>query len=142
MGWGLVEVNRRVARDRSTRPDDEPLRVRLSELAAEHRRFGYRGLDYLPAREGMPPNHDKLLCINRKKGLRVLRLGACKRALGTRAPMTTLLGRTSPGLWILPPTVSFVAAASASCVRPMILAGSAWHWSPIRRFRMTGWPAI
>jgi putative transposase len=47
---GLVGVSRRVARYRSTRPDDAPLRVRLRELAAERRRFGYRRLGYLLAR--------------------------------------------------------------------------------------------
>ncbi len=40
----LAGVSRRVARYRSTRPDDAPLRVRLRELAAERRRFGYRRL--------------------------------------------------------------------------------------------------
>jgi putative transposase len=85
---GLVGVSRRVARYRSTRPDDAPLRVRLRELAAERRRFGYRRLRYLLAREGMRPNHKKLLRIYREEGLRVRRRGGRKRALGTRAPMT------------------------------------------------------
>lgn len=42
----LVGVSRRMARYRSTRPDDAPLRVRLRELATERRRFGYRRLGY------------------------------------------------------------------------------------------------
>jgi putative transposase len=84
----LVGVSRRVARYRSTRPDDAPLRVRLRELAAERRRFGYRRLGYLLAREGITPNHKKLLRIYREEGLRVRRRGGRKRALGTRAPMT------------------------------------------------------
>ena len=84
----LVGVSRRVARYRSTRPDDGSLRVRLRELAAERRRFGYRRLGYLLAREGMPPNHKKLLRIYREEGLRVRRRSGRKRALGTRAPMT------------------------------------------------------
>ena len=77
-----------MARYRSTRPDDTPLRVRLRELAAERRRFGYRRLGYLLAREGMTPNHKKLLRIYREEGLRVRRRSGRKRALGTRAPMT------------------------------------------------------
>ncbi len=84
----LLGVSRRVARYRSTRPDDAPLRVRLRELAAERRRFGYRRLGYLLAREGMTPNHKKLLRIYREEGLRVRRRGGRKRALGSRAPMT------------------------------------------------------
>jgi putative transposase len=66
----LVGVSRQVARYRSTRPDDAPLRVRLRELAAERRRFGYRRLGYLLAREGITPNHKKLLRIYREEGLR------------------------------------------------------------------------
>ncbi len=57
------------------------------ELAAERRRFGYRRLGYLLAREGLRPNHKKLLRIYREEGLKVRRRGGRKRALGTRAPM-------------------------------------------------------
>jgi hypothetical protein len=52
-----VGVSRRVARYRSVPPDAAPLRVRPRELAAERRRFGYRRLGYLLAREGMTPHH-------------------------------------------------------------------------------------
>ena len=83
----LVGVNRRVIRYRSLRPDDGRLRQRLRELAAERRRFGYRRLGYLLAREGMTPNHKKLLRVYREENLRVRRRGGRKRALGTRAPM-------------------------------------------------------
>jgi putative transposase len=104
----LVGVGRRVARYRSTRTDDAPLRVRLREEEGlrVRRRFGYRRLGeaaqgsgdakhrwkgcggYLLAGEGMAPNHKKLLRIYREEGLRVRRRGGRKRALGTRAPMT------------------------------------------------------
>jgi putative transposase len=83
----VVGISRRVARYCSTRPDDGPLRQRLRELAAERRRFGYRRLGYLLAREGITPNHKKLLRIYREEGLKVRRRGGRKRALGTRAPM-------------------------------------------------------
>ena len=39
------------------------------------RRFGYRRLGYLLAREGMTPNHEKLLRIFREEGLLVRRRG-------------------------------------------------------------------
>jgi len=55
-----------VIRYQSTRADDGPLRQRLRELAAERRRFGYRRLGYLLAREGMTPNHKKLRRIYRE----------------------------------------------------------------------------
>ena len=44
---GLVEMDPRVYRYRSRRPDDEELRRRLRELGAERRRFGYRRLHLL-----------------------------------------------------------------------------------------------
>lgn len=84
----LVGVSRRVARYRSTQCDDVLLRVRLRELAAERCRFGYRRLGYLLAREGIAPNHKKLLRIHREEGIRVRRRSGRKQALGTRAPMT------------------------------------------------------
>jgi len=83
----LVGVSRRVIRYRPSRPDDGPLRQRLRELAGERRRFGYRRLGYLLAREGMTPNYKKLLRICREENLLVRRCGGRKRALGTRAPM-------------------------------------------------------
>jgi putative transposase len=51
------------------------------------RRFGYRRLGYLLAREGLKPNHKKLLRLYREEGLKLRRCGGRKRALGTRAPM-------------------------------------------------------
>jgi putative transposase len=54
--------------------DAPAVRQRLRELAGERRRFGYRRLGILLAREGMTMNHKKLLrttrsccgCIGRK----------------------------------------------------------------------------
>ena len=83
----LVGIARRVARYVPARPDDAALRVRLRELAGERRRFGYRRLGYLLEREGITPNHKKLLRIYREEGLKVRRRRGRKRALGTRAPM-------------------------------------------------------
>ena len=84
----ILGAARRTVRYRSIRPDDTALRVRLRELAAERRRFGYRRLGYLLEREGLAPNHKKLFRIYREEGLKVRRRGGRKRALGTRAPMT------------------------------------------------------
>lgn len=86
-GCRPVGVSRQVIRYQPTRADDAPLRARLRELAAERRRFGYRRLGYLLAREGITPNHKKLRRIYREENLRVRRRGGRKRALGTRAPM-------------------------------------------------------
>ena len=84
----IVGVARRVVRYKPVRSDDGTLRQRLRELAVERRRFGYRRLGYLLAREGLAPNHKKLLRIYREEGLKVRRRGGRKRVLGTRAPMT------------------------------------------------------
>lgn len=83
----IVGVARRVVRYEPTRADDVALRSRLRALAGERRRFGYRRLGYLLAREGLVPNHKKLLRIYREEGLKVRRRGGRKRALGTRAPI-------------------------------------------------------
>lgn len=70
------------------RADDGYLRSRLREIALERRRFGYRRLGIMLAREGIVMNHKKLLRLYREENLRVRRRRGRKRAMGTRAPMT------------------------------------------------------
>jgi putative transposase len=70
------------------RSDDGDLRSRLREIALERRRFGYRRLGIMLAREGIVMNHKKLLRLYREENLRVRRRRGRKRAMGTRAPMT------------------------------------------------------
>ena len=48
----LVGMDRSTLRYQGKRPDDAALRQRLRELAAERRRFGYRRLGWMLAREG------------------------------------------------------------------------------------------
>jgi putative transposase len=100
-------VSRRVNSYASQRPDDGALRDRLRDLAAERRRFGYRRLGYLLAREGIRPNHKKLLRIYREEGLKVRRRSGRKRALGTRAPMTVPQGPNQR--WSLDPSTALQA---------------------------------
>ncbi len=71
----------------STRPDDGVLRTRLKELASQRRRFGYRRLGLLLARQGVRINHKKLYRLYKEERLSVRKRGGRKRALGTRAPM-------------------------------------------------------
>ena len=75
-------------RYRGSRGDDGDLRGRLRALASERRRFGWRRLMILLAREGVAPNHKKLRRLYAEERLQVRRRGGRKRALGTRAPMT------------------------------------------------------
>jgi putative transposase len=84
----LVGMSPRIYRYRSRRPDDAGLRIRLRELAAERRRFGYRRLHLVLKRQGVTINWKKLYRLYREERLTVRKRGGRKRALGTRAPMT------------------------------------------------------
>jgi putative transposase len=83
----LVGMDRSTVRYQSKRPDDAALRLRLRELAAERRRFGYRRLGWILAREGHVMNHKRLYRLYREEKLMVRRRGRRKRALGTQTPM-------------------------------------------------------
>jgi putative transposase len=84
----LVGLDRSTLRYQRKRPDDATVRQRLRELAAERRRFGYRRLGWMLAREGQAMNHKKLYRLYHEERLMVRRRRGRKRALGTRAPMT------------------------------------------------------
>src|SRR5271170_662562 len=81
-------IDHSTLRYQSKRPDDAPLRQRLRELAQERRRFGYRRLGWLLAREGHAMNRKKLYRLYREEKLMVRRRGGRKRAVGTRTPLT------------------------------------------------------
>lgn len=80
----LVGMDRSTLRYQGKRPDDSALRQRLRELAAERRRFGYRRLGWMLAREGHVMNHKRLYRLYREERLMMRRRG---RAWGTRAPI-------------------------------------------------------
>jgi len=84
----LVGLDRSTLRYQHKRPDDATVRQRLRDLAAERRRFGYRRLGWMLAREGHAMNHKKLYRLYHEERLMVRRRRGRKRALGTRAPMT------------------------------------------------------
>jgi putative transposase len=84
----IVGADRSAMRYRHHRADDAATRTRLKELAAERRRFGWRRLKLLLAREGIRMNHKKLRRLYAEERLQVRCRGGRKRALGTRAPMT------------------------------------------------------
>src|SRR5262244_1813557 len=83
----VIGAERSSMRYRHRRPDDGEVRVRLRELAAVRRRFGYRRLQILLRREGTHMNHKKLRRLYREERLQVRRRGGRKRALGSRAPI-------------------------------------------------------
>ena len=83
----LTRLDRSTFQYRKRDAGDERLRARLRDLAGERRRFGYRRLGILLAREGLNANHKKLYRIYREEGLAVRRRRGRKRATGTRRPM-------------------------------------------------------
>lgn len=87
-----IGADRTSVRYHGRRPDESVIRLRLRELAAVRRRFGYRRLHILLRREGVHMNHKKLRRLYAEERLQVRRRGGRKRALGTRAPMTIPLG--------------------------------------------------
>ena len=90
----LVGTYRSLVRYQSKRMDDRSLRERITSIAHEKRRFGYRRIHMLLTREGIRINHKKLFRIYKELGLKVLKRGGRKRALGQRViPM--LLNKTN-----------------------------------------------
>jgi putative transposase len=70
----LVGIGRSALRYRPrARADDQPLRQRLRELAAQRPRFGYRRLHVLLRREGVIVNHKRVERLYREEGLAVRR---------------------------------------------------------------------
>jgi putative transposase len=90
----LVGANRSVVRYCSTKLEERLLRERITALAHQKRRFGYRRIHMLLKRENVVINHKKLFRIYKELGLKVLKRGGRKRALGQRVvPMP--LNRTN-----------------------------------------------
>jgi len=89
----LVGLHAKTYRYTTRRSDDDAVRARLRELAAQRRRFGYRRLGLLLAREGIRLNEKKLYRLYKEERLTVRKRGGRKRALGMRAPMMIPQGR-------------------------------------------------
>ena len=84
----VVGIGRSSMRYRPTaRPDEERLRGRLRELAAERRRFGYRRLHVLLGREGVAVNHKRVERLYRAEGLAVRRRARKRVVAAERAPL-------------------------------------------------------
>jgi len=83
----LVGLEPKTYRYATKRSGDGEIRARLRVLAGERRRFGYRRLHILLARDGVRLNHKRLFRLYREERLGVRKRGGRKRALGTRSPM-------------------------------------------------------
>jgi putative transposase len=113
---GLVGLEPKTYRYASKRPGDGEIRARLRVLAGERRRFGYRRLHILLAREGVRLNHKRLFRLYREEKLGVRKRGGRKRAVGTRSPMA--LPEAANQRWSL----DFVSDALANGRRFRVLA--------------------
>jgi putative transposase len=72
---------------RPAKKGDEAIRERMKEIAGERRRFGYRRIGVMLAREGMAMNKKKLYRLYSEERLTVRRRKGRKRAQGSRHPM-------------------------------------------------------
>ena len=84
----LVGINRSVARYTKLKINDEELTNKIKQIAYEKRRFGYRRIHLLLKREGFQVNHKKVFRIYQLCGLKVIKRGGRKRALGVRKAMS------------------------------------------------------
>lgn len=80
----LVGGNRASVRYRSQKPDELLLKEKITEIAHQKRRYGYRRIHILLKRDGIQINHKKLFRIYKQLGLKVLKRTGRKRALGQR----------------------------------------------------------
>ena len=91
---GLMELYRATCRYQKRRSEDQPLRVRLRELAEERRRFGYRRLQVLLEREGWQVNHKRVYRLYVEEKLSLRRKRGRKRGT-VRQPLPASRGRQS-----------------------------------------------
>jgi putative transposase len=136
---GLVGLHPKTYRYASIRPDDGPLRTRLKELASQRRRFTYRRLGLLLARQGVRINHQKLYRLYKEERLTVRKRGGRKRALGTRAPMAIPQDRnlrwSLDFVWIRSPAAGVSAFCHGRRLHPGMPRAGGGH--PAHRFAGT-----
>ena len=112
----LVGMDPKTYRYESRRPDDAGIRKRLRELAEQRRRFGYRRLHILPAREGIRLNHKSSIAAIARNGSR------CASEAGASGRSARVPRCCSPGTATSAGRLDFVADALADGRRFRILA--------------------
>jgi putative transposase len=120
-------VDRSSMRYRSRRGCDVVVRLRIRELAAQRRRFGYRRLHVLLTREGCRTNQKRFRRLYREEKLQVRKRGGRKRALRLRAPIALPHGPNERGRSTSYPTASQMAGASASWRSSTTSRARAWR---------------
>ncbi len=81
---GLMQIHRATYRY-APRAEDPRLRMRLRELAAERRRFGYRRLTRMLVREGWKVNHKHVYRLYVEEKLSLRRKHGRRRRAGARS---------------------------------------------------------
>ena len=82
----LVNLVRSVGRYIPKENKDDELRRKIISFAHQRKRFGYRRLHILLKKEGFEVNHKRVYRLYKESGLKVLKRGGRKRALGSRIP--------------------------------------------------------
>ena len=80
----LVGSNRSTVRYQTKKADESWLIKKIKAIAYERKRFGYRRIHMVLRREKIFVNHKKVFRIYRACGLKVLKRGGRKKALGVR----------------------------------------------------------
>ena len=80
----LVGANRSTVRYCSQKASDEELKQEIKETAMKYRRYGYRRIYQVLRRAGKRINHKTVYRLYRELGLKVLKRGGRKRAVGDR----------------------------------------------------------
>jgi HTH-like domain len=100
----IIGADRSTMRYRQRRGNDMAVRTRLKELAAERRRFGWRRLKLLLAREGIRMNHKKLRRLYAEDGCRCVVASAANEPLARERRCRCRRARISAGRWTSPRT--------------------------------------
>ena len=84
---GLVQISRSLYRYRSRRPVCAKLRERITEIAEQKRRYGYRRIYVRLRREGWAGNRKRVYRLYREAGLLVRRRKRKRIGLVERKPL-------------------------------------------------------
>jgi putative transposase len=80
----LLRLHRSVGRYKQRNSDKNQLKERIIAHAHERKRFGYRRIQILLKKDGLKVNHKRVYKLYKELGLKVLKRGGRKRALGSR----------------------------------------------------------
>ena len=86
----LISLHRSVGRYIGRNNEEGLLKERIIAHAHQRKRFGYRRILILLKKEGLKVNHKRVYRLYKESGLKVLKRGGRKRALGSRSVLKIL----------------------------------------------------